>query len=205
MGSNIKVIVFDLGNVLINFDYSRISSALNKIDNGLGDRFIKIYYENYNIHRKYEKWELSDDEFIQIMLEWCEHKIDKETFKNIYANLFTENFQTTALLPKLKDNYKLVLLSNTNFIHQKYGWEKYIFLKYFDKLFLSHEVGAIKPEEKIYKAVEGYTNHLPESHVFIDDIAEYVNGAKNRGWKGIQFVSYENLLSDLKTHNILIN
>ena len=45
MISDIKVIVFDLGNVLINFDYSKISTALNKIDTGLGDRFIKIYYD----------------------------------------------------------------------------------------------------------------------------------------------------------------
>jgi len=199
----IKVIVFDLGNVLIYFDYSRINKALNKIDNGLGDRFIKIYYENYQVHKQYEKWELNNDEFLKIMLEWCENKIDAETFKHIYADLFTENFKTIALLSKLKENYQLVLLSNTNFIHQKYGWEKYSFLKYFDKLILSHEVGAIKPEEKIYKAVENFTNQLPECHLFIDDIAEYVYGARSCGWKGIQFVTNEKLLSDLKSHNIL--
>jgi len=204
MISDIKVIVFDLGNVLINFDYSKISTALNKIDTGLGDRFIKIYYENYHIHRKYEKWAISDDKFLKIMLEWCEFKINGETFKNIYANLFTENFQTTALLPILKENYKLVLLSSTNFIHKKYGWENYDFLKYFDKLILSHEVGAIKPENKIYKEVESYTNQSPECHIFIDDIAEYVNAAKKRGWNGIQFVNCEKLLSDFKSYNILI-
>jgi len=199
---NIKVIVFDLGNVLIYFDYGRLKFNLNKIETGLGDRFIKIYYENYHVHQKYEKWELDNDEFLKIMLEWCENKIDAETFKHIYANLFTENIEITRLLAKLKESYKLVLLSNTNYIHKKYGWEQYGFLKHFDKLILSHEVGAIKPEEKIYKAVENFTNQLPVCHLFIDDIELYVNGAKKRGWKGIQFVTNEKLLSDLKLHNI---
>jgi len=194
----IKVIVFDLSNVLIYFDYGRLKFNLNKIETGLGDRFIKKYYENYHVHQQYEKWELNNDEFLKIMLEWCENKIDAEAFKHIYADLFTENTEATKLLAKLKDNYQLVLLSNTNFIHQKYGWAQFGFLKYFDKFILSHEVGAIKPEDKIYKAVENFTNQLPECHLFIDDIEEYVYGAKKRGWKGIQFVTNEKLLSDLK-------
>ncbi|MDA3861187.1 MAG: HAD family phosphatase [Melioribacteraceae bacterium] len=204
MKSDIKVIVFDLGNVLIPFDYNRIIVAMNKIDVGLGDRFIKIYYDNYNIHREFEKWELSNDEFIQILTEWTENKISEKNLKHIYADLFTENKETTALLPILKQNYKLVLLSNTNFIHQKYGWEKYEFLKHFDKLILSHEVGSTKPEEKIFRAVEGFTNEPSESHIFIDDIAEYVEAAKNCSWSGIQFKSHNQLVTDFKKLRILL-
>ncbi len=203
MINKIKVIVFDLGNVLIPFDYGRILKAMNDIDTGLGDRFIKKYYDNYHVHREYETWKLSDSEFIKILVDWAENKIDEEKLKNIYADLFVENVDTTALLPMLRQNYKLVLLSNTNFIHQKYGWAKYEFLKHFDKLILSHEVGAIKPEEKIYRAVETFTNEPSESHVFIDDIAEYIEGAKKCGWSGIQFKSHTQLVDDLKTVGII--
>jgi len=85
------------------------------------------------------------------------------------------------------------------------GWEKYNFLEHFDKLILSHEVGAIKPEEKIYRAVEEFTNEPSEKHIFIDDIAEYVEGAKKLGWKGIQFKSHEQLTEDLKLYDIVID
>ena len=139
------------------------------------------------------------------MLNWTEYKIDEEEFKIIYSDLFIENKETTSLLPKLKKNYKLVLLSNTNYIHQKYGWEKYNFLQYFDKLVLSHEVGAIKPEEKIYRAVEVFTNEPSENHLFVDDISEYVEGAKKIGWEGIQFRSYDQLVNDLNLFNINID
>jgi putative hydrolase of the HAD superfamily len=198
MESKIKVIVFDLGNVLIPFDYNRLIDAMNNIDPGLGNRFAKNYYDNYHVHRKYERWELSNSEFIKILTEWSENKIPEKKLKHIYSDLFVENKETTELLPLLKKNYRLVLLSNTNFIHQKYGWEKYDFLKYFDKLILSHEVGAIKPEEKIYRAVENFTNETSESHIFIDDIAEYVEGAKKCGWDGVQFISAEKLKEDFK-------
>lgn len=205
MENKISVIVFDLGNVLIPFDYNRLVEKMNAIDAGLGNRFGKRYYDNYDVHRKYERWLINDDEFIKIMMDWTEHKISEEDFKFIYSDLFTENKATTSILPKLKQNYKLVLLSNTNYIHQKYGWEKYNFLKHFDKLILSHEVGAIKPEEKIYRAVEEFTNEPSEKHIFIDDIAEYVEGAKKLGWKGIQFKSHEQLTEDLKLYDIVID
>jgi glucose-1-phosphatase len=204
MKNNIKVIVFDLGNVLIPFDYNRIIESMNLISAELGNRFAEKYYKNYHVHRQYEKWKLSDDEFLKIMVEWTENKITTEDIKKIYSDLFIENVATTALLPILKKNYQLVLLSNTNHIHQKYGWEKYEFLKYFDKLILSHEIGAIKPEEKIYRAVEKFTNESPESHIFIDDIQEYVEGAKKCGWSGVQFTSHTKLVADLETFNIII-
>ncbi len=198
-----SAVIFDLGNVLIPFDYSIIINRLNKIESGLGDKFYDLYKKNYHIHREFESWKISTDEFVRIMLEWLDHKIKREEFCEIYSNIFTVNEDVAALLPEIKKKYKLVLLSNTNYIHQKYGWEKYDFIKHFDKLVLSHEAGAIKPEEKIYRTVEAFTQLPSEEHIFIDDIEEYVNGAKKLGWDGILFIGYENLVAELERRKIL--
>jgi len=82
-------------------------------------------------------------------------------------------------IPGLKKKYSVLLLSNTNSIHYKYGYCQYEFLNLFDKLFLSYEIGAAKPEEAIYRAVETYTRKPSSEHFFIDDIKEYVEGAKD--------------------------
>ncbi len=198
-----SAIVFDLGNVLIPFDYDIILNKLNKLKFGLGDRFAKRYKTDYSVHRKFETWELSDDEFLNIMMEWTENALSKNEFCKLYSNIFKVNNDVAALLPKLKKNYKLVLLSNTNSIHQKYGWEKYDFLQYFDKLILSHEIGAVKPDAKIYKAVEEFTKLPSAEHLFIDDVDEYVQGAKNMGWDAVQFTGFNNLLKDFKIRNII--
>lgn len=201
-GKIIKAIVFDLGNVLLPFDYSIAVKRINSIEENLGEVFLSFYKANYELHRSFERGDLPEEKFISTMLDAMQNKIDAETFCKIYSEIFTINQNVASLLPKLKQNYKLVLLSNTNAIHKKYGWEQYEFIKYFDKLILSHEVNAVKPEEKIYKAVEEFTGLQPEEHVFIDDILEYVNGAKKLGWDGIQFLGYENLVEELLKRGI---
>ncbi len=198
-----STIVFDLGNVLLPFDHQKWVKNYNLIQNGLGDKYFKKYLENYTIHRDYESGKISDEDFIKINLEWLENKISENEFCKIFSEIFTKNLNVIELLPKLKQNYKLVLLSNTNHIHKKFGWEQNKFLENFEKLILSHEVGAVKPEEKIYKAVENFTKEKNETHIFIDDILDYVNAAKNLGWDGIQFIGYENLVEEFNKREIL--
>lgn len=197
-----SVIVFDLGNVLIPFDYSLMIKRFNDLKQGLGDNFSDFYKNNYEIHRNYERGDIPESEFIDKMLHVLENKVDAVTFCNMFSNIFKANEDVASLLPLLKEKYKLVLLSNTNSIHHEYGWKNYPFLKYFDKLILSYEVRAVKPEEKIYRAAEEYTKVPSGEHFFIDDILEYVDGAKKAGWDAVQFSGYEKLVSDLKERNI---
>lgn len=198
-----SVIVFDLGNVLIPFDYSIMMKRLDLVEEGLGSRFMEHYKENYHIHRKFERGDLTEDEFIELMLHPSNGSLDRETFCRYYSEIFRVNEDVASLLPELKKKYKVVLLSNTNSIHREYGYKQYSFLKHFDRLILSHEVGAVKPEAEIYKAVEAYTQVPPEEHIFIDDVLEYVEGAKKMGWDAVQFTSYGQLLEDLKARGIL--
>ncbi len=199
----IKNIVFDLGNVLIPFNYQPMIDRLNDIEDGLGVKFRDFYKDNYRYHRDYEKGLLPDDAFLEIMMGATKHKIEKEEFCNLFSHIFTVNEDVVALLPLLKKNYHLYLLSNTSAIHQKYGWGQYPFIKTFEKLFLSHEMGAVKPEQEIYKIVMNFTGSLPEEHLFIDDVAEYAEGARSLGWEAIQFIGYDNLVEELLKRGIV--
>ncbi|MFH1197922.1 MAG: HAD family phosphatase [bacterium] len=200
-----SVIVFDLGNVLIPFNYDIVKEKIEKIEKGLGEKFMNLYAENYHVHRDYECSKLTTEQFLSIMIEWLDNKIDTENFCKIFSEIFTENKEVSALLPILKKDYKLVLLSNTNYIHQKYGWEQSWFVSLFDKLVLSYQVGANKPDLKIYKAVEEFTQLPPEEHLFIDDVADYAQGARNAGWDAIQFIGYNDLIEQLKLRGIINN
>jgi HAD superfamily hydrolase (TIGR01509 family) len=202
MHQKYSVIVFDLGNVLLPFNYNIMLDKLERIEKNLGQRFLKYYQDNYNIHRSFEKGELSEEDFTDIMLASLDHKLDRETFCNYYSKIFTENKNVTALLPELKKNYILVLLSNTNSIHHEYGWKDFDFIRYFNKLILSYQVKAYKPEEKIYKAAEDFTKKPPGEHIFIDDVKDYSEAAKKLGWDAINFTDYENLMREFKERGI---
>lgn len=200
---NYTTIVFDLGNVLIPFHHNLWVENFNKIEIGIGDKFYKKFLDNYNVHRDYESGKISDEEFISICLGWLDLKVTKGVFLKIFSEIFTFNHDVINLLPILKNKYKLVLLSNTSNIHKVYGWGEYPFIKYFDKLILSHEVESVKPQEKIFRSAEKFTNEESASHIFIDDILDYTNAAKSFGWDSIQFVGYENLVENLKSRGIL--
>jgi glucose-1-phosphatase len=198
-----SAIVLDLGMVLIPFDYSIAVKRLNKIEQNLGNRFIEHYNSNYHWHREFEKGLMTESEFIAKMLTIVDYKLDRNTFCKIYSEIFSVNEDVTSLLPALKKDYKLFLLSNTNSIHQKYGWQKYEFLKHFEKLILSHEVKSLKPEEDIYRAVEAVSGVPSVEHFYIDDIQEYVDAAKRLGWDAVQFLDFKKLEHDLRSRNII--
>ncbi len=198
-----SAIVFDLGQVLVRFDYKHFVEKVNKHKAGIGEQFLELYKKNYDVHRDFEKGLISEKDFIAQMLEYLEHIIDEETFCRYWSDIFSFNENVIALLPDLKKNYKLYLVSNTNSIHKKYGYQDYEFLKLFDQLFLSHEVKFIKPEEDIYREVENVSGFPSKKHIFIDDILEYVDAAKNIGWDGIQFIGYDDLVKNLRERKIL--
>jgi len=197
-----SVIVFDLGNVLVNFDYNIAVKKFDKIEPNLGKKFLEHHKNNYHIHREFEKGMISENEFIKTVLSGVNHKMDSATFSKIYSDIFTPNNEVISLLPALKKKFKLILLSNTDLLHKKYGWENYQFLSQFDHLVLSFEVGSVKPEEKIYKAVEKLSKVSPQKHLYIDDIIEYVEAAKRIGWDAIQFLNYTQLLEELKSREV---
>ncbi len=202
MEQKYSVIVFDLGKVLLPFDYSGVIGKLEHVEAGLGGKFAGFLKNNYGIHRSFERGEYSEDEFTKILLDVLEHKVSTEDFCSFYSEIFSVNEELIGVLPALKRSYRLVLLSNTNAIHRKYGWERYEFIKYFEKLVLSYEVGAVKPDAKIYRAVEEFTRRPPQEHFYIDDILEYIMAAKGLGWDGVQFVGNEKLFEDFDARGI---
>jgi len=189
--------------VIVPFDYKHFVEKVNRHKTGIGERVLDLYKQNYHIHRNFEKGLIPENQFINSMLGFLDNAIDGETFCNYWSDIFSLDERLVSLLHQLKPHYSLYLISNTNSIHKKYGFEHYEFLKLFDHLFLSHEVGFIKPEKEIYQAVEKISELPPEEHIFIDDIFEYVNTAKSLGWDGIHFLGYDDLVKNLKDRDIL--
>ena len=198
-----SVIVFDLGNVILPFDYKGAVNKLEKIEKGLGLKFYDFVKANYDLHRNNEKGAIASEDFIRIMRSALDNKVSEEEFCNIYSKIFVVNEPVVALLEALGKKYKMVILSNTNKIHRNYGWGQLPFLKHFEKLILSYEVHAVKPEPEIFKAAEAYTQMPPEQHLFIDDILEYAEAAKKLGWDAIQYVNYDQLVDELKKRKVL--
>ena len=102
----------------------------------------------------------------------------------------------------LFSRYRLLLLSNTNAIHYEMLEANYPILRHFEVRILSHEVGAMKPDPKIYRAAIAGAGCRPEEIFFTDDIAEFVEAARRQGIDAAQFSSLPQLERDLKARGI---
>jgi epoxide hydrolase-like predicted phosphatase len=204
--NEIKAVVFDLGMVLIPFNYDFALNRLNLIKPGSGEKVMEFVRENYHYFRAFEAGKLTTEEFIPMLMKAgeVEDLLSIDEFCFIYSEIFSINYDVAELLSRLKQNYRLFLLSNTNPVHRKYGYENFKFFRHFEKLFYSDEVGHVKPAPEIYQAVEKYSGLKPEEHLFIDDIFEYAEGARNCDWKAIQFFTYNQLLKELRAMGFLL-
>ncbi len=151
--NKLKALIFDLGNVLIFFDWNIARNKLNQIQENLGDITTNFLKSNKNLIYGLETGSIDEETFLNEIKKNINSKISKAELAKIYSEIFWENEELTKLLPELKKNYKLYLLSNTNRIHRKYGWNDYEFIKHFEKLFLSYEIGFAKPDKEIYEYV----------------------------------------------------
>ena len=96
----------------------------------------------------------------------------------------------------LKPSYKIGLLSNV-----ADNWLDDIFTPYqmqvFDDFTLSYEHGMIKPDQAIYQLAAERLAVSTDECMFVDDNKEYCRGAEKSGMRAIQYVSFEQLKSDL--------
>lgn len=198
----IKALIFDLGNVLIYFDWNIAKERLNQIEENLGNRTTEFLKQNKGLIYALETGKIEQGTFLNEIRLNINSKLSKEELAKIYSEIFWENKELTKLLPELKKNYKLYLLSNTNVIHREYGWKKYKFLKYFDKLFLSYEIGFAKPDKEIYEFVSSSIPFEKNEFVYIDDIEIFIEASRSLGWNAIKFESNEKLIEEFKNYGI---
>ena len=197
-----KAILFDLGKVLIHFDFQRGYRALE----GLGPYTaaeIPQRLAGTGLVERFETGLVEPRDFVEQMSRILELRVDYDRFCQIWSCIFTHELIPESLLESLARRYRLVLLSNTNALHFEmirgtYGH----LLRHFDELVLSYEVRAMKPRPEIFQAAIERAQCLPEECFYTDDIAAYVEGARRLGIDAVQFESREQVEREMRARGI---
>lgn len=114
------------------------------------------------------------------------------------------NKDMVSLVNRLRENYKVVLLTNQNsFAHDAFD-KKFGLAGIFDDQIVSGKVGAKKPEAKYFDLALQKLGAKPKDIIFIDDDRMNVDAAKKKGIKAIQFSSASKLADDLKRNGIAV-
>lgn len=152
----------------------------------------------------YERGQMSTEELHKKFSEIFQANPSIEEFKEALSDIFTANDEMAALFHELKqNNVTIIALSNTCPAHFEYAISHYPILKEFDDFILSYEVGARKPEEKIFTAALAKTSSEINLCFYTDDIDEYVQTARSMGIPSHTFSSVELLKKSLTEHGFL--
>jgi len=199
-----KAVIFDLGRVVVNFDFQRGYRALEGLC-PYSAAEIPVHIQSRGLVRRFETGLIGPRDFYAQFSELLGLTIDYSRFCEIWTSIFTEALLPESLLESLAARYRLVLLSNTNPIHFEMIRAAYPHLRHFHRLVLSHEVKAMKPQPEIYRAAIDAAQCRPEECFFTDDILEYVEGARRMGIDAVQFESREQIERELSARGIAVN
>ena len=199
-----KAVIWDLGNVVFDVSFDRVFQSWGKAC-GQDIEKIKKGFSFNELFNQFERNEISATDFRISVCQAINIKLTDEDFDEGWCDLYMEvRDEMDKLLPALKNRYKLVALTNTNIIHNKVWRVKYAaILKYFDKIFSSHEMLVRKPEEQAYKIVLDYLRCEPEEVVFLDDNIDNIEGAQKLGIKSILVTSQQQMKKELQLLGVI--
>lgn len=183
----IKNIIFDLGNVLVGLDKERCVNAFRKI----GADNIAYFVDEHRVESLFldsEVGNISQEEFCRRVRELTKKDIVDEDIVWAWNELLTgiPDFKKEWLL-RLKADYRLFLLSNTNVMHWTKCANDFFPLHnhgvddYFEQVFLSYEMHLIKPSEEIFRLVLNDAGIEAAETLFVDDSAENCRAARSLG------------------------
>lgn len=198
----IKAIIFDWGNVIYYWDPNIIANTLSKYSDKSAQKIKAIISKPADLGVKLETGKISPTDFYKQATKKCSININKGKFQKIFIDIFTPIPPVIKLIPKLKKNYKLALLSDISFWHFNYFVKRTPVYKYFDKVTLSYRVGYLKPNKKIYLDALKKLQVKPQECIFIEDIRKNVDGAKKLGINAVQYTTHKNLLNYFKKFDI---
>ncbi len=192
MIKDIKHIIFDLGNVLLNIDPSLTHKALQDLSI---PHFDQVYnnLKEQNIFHDLETNTINPRQFIDRIREASGLPLqDYQIIDAWNALLLDFPLRRLQILQQLQLHYDLVLLSNTNEIHEEYFNKELQKAHgipnigvFFDKVYYSHRVGMRKPDPAIFQRVINECSFKPEHTLFIDDLEQNTLVAESLGIKTI--------------------
>jgi glucose-1-phosphatase len=199
----IKTIFFDLGNVIIPFDFKRAYSRLQPLCDYPATE-IPARMRGTDLVSRFESGQIAPEQFVKEFSALLELRINYDEFCELWTSVFLpEPLIQDSLLANLGDRYPLMILSNTNPIHFHMLQANYPLLRHFDHCVLSYEVGALKPYAEIYEKAIARAGCDAAECFFTDDLAVNVEAARKHGMDAVQFQSAAQLEEELKARRLL--
>ncbi|HEX4647042.1 MAG TPA: HAD family phosphatase [Verrucomicrobiae bacterium] len=198
-----EVIVFDLGKVLVDFDYGIAARKIAARGNISALEAQKLLDHSPLLFR-YETGLITREQFFAEVRAAAGFRGNIEEFSMFFADIFEPITPMVEIHSSLrKKGFPTFIFSNTNELAIGHIRRRFPFFSSFDGYILSYEHGAMKPESRLYEIVERATGRRASNILYLDDRAENVEAGAARGWQVILQETPEKTKAALKKTGLL--
>jgi len=179
-----EVVVFDLGKVLLDFDYDiAIRRFAERSDVGI-DKVRELI--NSSVQHDYESGKITTDEFFSYVRNGAGFQGGRSEFVDFFSDIFSPMEMMLNFFKRVKKaGLPVCVFSNTNEIAIQYISKHCSFYNDFDFYVLSFQEKGMKPDEPIYRVVEKKTMKSGEAILYIDDRLENIETGNRLGWQTV--------------------
>ncbi|MDR2086115.1 MAG: HAD family phosphatase [Dysgonamonadaceae bacterium] len=188
--TGIKNIVFDLGGVIITLDRPEAVRRFKEAGLENAEELLDAYHQK-GIFLDLEEGRLSKEEFYDAVRKEAGCPVSNEAIDYGWLGFLKEvpPYKLKMLEDLKAQGYHVYLLSNTNPIIMSWAYTP-AFSKggksideYFDKLYLSYQIGYTKPAPEIYDFLIKDSGIVPSESLFIDDGIANIERGRKMGMK----------------------
>ncbi|WP_417269012.1 HAD-IA family hydrolase [Celeribacter sp.] len=178
----IDVVIFDIGNVLIEWQPERHYDAT------IGEERRKEMFAAIDLHAMNDKIDTGAPFRQTIELAAEENPAFRDEILMWYFDWIKMAApaipHSVTLLRALRaKGIRVIALSNFGIESFEYAETKYPFLTEFDKTYVSGRMGCVKPHSLIYEMLEAGETAQPDRFLFADDRQDNIDMAASRGWQ----------------------
>ncbi|MEY4541617.1 MAG: hypothetical protein RLZZ306_3374 [Bacteroidota bacterium] len=204
-----KNLIFDLGNVIIDIDFDLTFRKFAKLSTEYSWEEVRYFIKDKCIWENYEKGLINDEKFRETLRKELKIKASDNELDIAFCGLLQKiQPERIKLLQDLSKKYRLFILSNTSNIHfqqvEKLLFESsgiQHFRDIFEIVFLSFEMGKLKPEIEIYQQVLQEANIQANETIFFDDMLVNLESAATLGIKTQQIIPNKFTIIDFFKNN----
>lgn len=181
----VEKVLFDLGNVLLRFDFDRAYNAL--AEHGADITALRSDAMS-QVRDDYETGLISTEALYQRTAELSGYEGPQRHFEQSWQDIFEVNTpMVTFLEDLLSQGVPRYLLSNTNDLHVSHIEANYEVLNHFDDIIYSHLAKAMKPDERIFEQAITKFQLDPAKTVYIDDRADNIEAGARLGFQCVHY------------------
>jgi putative hydrolase of the HAD superfamily len=187
----VKAVVFDLGRVLVDFDYMiaarRIAAHSKMSPEGLMAVLVRS-----PVFTQYERGRVTRREVFNEICRASGFNGSIEEFSVFFSDIFAEIKPMVGLHAQLRERgLATYVFSNTNDLAVEHIRRAFPFFSNFDGYVFSYEHGILKPEAGLYEVLERQSGRRAGEVLYLDDRPENTEAGVARGWKVILHESPE--------------